>query len=421
MNGSVPGGAGDGAGAAGAGSGKKLLIPALMFVCGVVGNGTALCVLWRGRREGRERTFYTLVCGLALTDLLGTCLVSPVTIVTYVRGSWLQKEGALCNYACFMLLFFGSAGLSIICAMSLERYLAINHAYFYSQHMDRRAAAATLLAIYGANTLLCALPSCGLGRAALQYPGTWCFIDWRSRDAAQAAFSYMYAGFNSFLVALTLACNVLVCGALVRMHRRLLRRTSLGSGRRQPGTGAPTEARRPASLRPLAAAEIQMVILLIATSAVVLICSSPLVVRVFINQLYQPQEVKEYDRNPDLWAIRIAAINPILDPWIYILLRKSLMRRVLRQARCLLHCSLPPGNARPSTPLRRLPPPHFPLPLTIPCKVTPPPPTAPPLSTRGALPGLGSHPSAGGKEGSPDCPLKVPFTQDCGGEAEKCI
>lgn len=35
----------------------------------------------------------------------------------------------------------------------------------------------------------------------------------------------------------------------------------------------------------------------------------------------------------DLAAIRIASVNPILDPWIYILLRRSLFRRLLSLSR----------------------------------------------------------------------------------------
>lgn len=34
------------------------------------------------------------------------------------------------------------------------------------------------------------------------------------------------------------------------------------------------------------------------------------------------------DPDADLAAIRTASVNPILDPWIYILLRRSLFRRL---------------------------------------------------------------------------------------------
>lgn len=248
-------------------------IPVIMFIFGVVGNIIAIVVLQKSRKEQKETTFYTLVCGLAVTDLLGTLLASPVTIATYVNeGKW-PGGMPLCQYSGFILLFFSLAGLSIICAMSVERYLAINHAYFYNHYVDQRVAGLTLAGIYVSNALFCALPSMGLGSVAIQDPGTWCFIDWHKNDSSNATFSYMYAGFSSVLILATVICNVLVCAALVMMHKRFVRRTSLGTDQARVA-----EMRRRRSFARLAGAEIQMVIVLIATSVVVLICSIPLVV-----------------------------------------------------------------------------------------------------------------------------------------------
>ncbi|NP_001120554.1 prostaglandin E2 receptor EP4 subtype [Xenopus tropicalis] len=304
------------------------IIPAVMFLLGVVGNLIAIIVLCKSRKEQKETTFYTLVCGLALTDLLGTCLISPVTIATYIQGEW-PGGHALCEYGSFILLFFGLAGLSIICAMSIERYLAINHAYFYNHYVDKKLAGLTLFAIYVSNVLFCALPSMGLGKTTFQYPKTWCFIDWRTNVSTYAAYSYMYAGFSSFLILATVLCNVLVCVALIRMHRQFVRRTSLGTDNRL------SDFRRRRSFRRMAGAEIQMVIVLIGTSVVVVICSTPLVVRIFINQLYQPAVVEDISKNPDLQAIRMASVNPILDPWIYILLRKTVLSKLIEKIKCL--------------------------------------------------------------------------------------
>lgn len=248
-------------------------IPSIMFIFGVVGNVIAIVVLCKSRKEQKESTFYTLVCGLAVTDLLGTLLASPVTIATYVKGSWPGDE-PLCQYFGFDMLFFSLAGLSIICAMSVERYIAINHAYFYNDHVDQRVAGVTLVAIYVSNALFCALPIVGFGRVKKQYPQTWCFLEWRSNRTSDAAYSYMYAGLSSVLTLVTVVCNVLVCVALIRMHRRFLRRTSLGT---DLGRGVDPR-RRGRSFSRLAGAEIQMVILLIGTSVVVLVCSIPLVV-----------------------------------------------------------------------------------------------------------------------------------------------
>ncbi|XP_059358871.1 prostaglandin E receptor 4 (subtype EP4) a [Carassius carassius] len=304
-------------------------IPAIMFIFGVISNLIAIVVLCKSRREQKETTFYTLVCGLAVTDLLGTVLASPVTIATYVKGAWPDGD-PLCQYFGFVLLFFSLAGLSIICAMSIERYIAINHAYFYNEHVDQKLAGVTLLAIYASNILFCALPSAGFGEVKMQYPQTWCFIEWRTNVSTHAAFSFMYAGCSSLLILVTVVCNVLVCAALIRMHRGFVRRTSLGT---DPGRAS--DPGRSRSFSRLAGAEIQMVILLIATSAVVLICSIPLVVQVFLNQLYKTPVEKRLDKNPDLLAIRFASTNPILDPWIYILLRKAVLSKVIENIECL--------------------------------------------------------------------------------------
>jgi len=274
----VPGGTAAAAAAGGGGGSRPPTIPIIMFIFGVVGNVVAIVVLRISRKEQKETTFYTLICGLAVTDLLGTLLASPVTISTYMRGTWPGGPSAepLCQYSGFVLLFFFVAQLSIVCAMSVERYLAINHAYFYERHVNQRLAALTLLAVYVCDACFCALPAVGLGHVTLQYSRTWCFVDWRSNDTRVAAYNLMYAGVNSALVLATVACNVMVCGALLLMHRRFLRRTSLSADH----GGRVAELRRRRSFRRLAGAEIQMVILLIATSAVVLICSIPLVVGV---------------------------------------------------------------------------------------------------------------------------------------------
>ncbi|XP_038560349.1 prostaglandin E receptor 4 (subtype EP4) a [Micropterus salmoides] len=305
-------------------------IPSIMFIFGVVGNVIAIVVLCKSRKEQKETTFYTLVCGLAVTDLLGTLLASPVTIALYVKGTW-PGEDPLCQYFGFTLLFFSLSGLSIICAMSVERYIAINHAYFYNENVNQKLAGLTLVAIYISNALFCALPIIGFGQVKKQYPDTWCFLEWRSNKTSDAAYSYMYAGFSSFLILATVICNVLVCTALIRMHRRFVRRMSYGTD-----LGRHVDPRRRGrSFGRLAGAEIQMVILLIGTSAVVLICSIPLVAQVFLNQLYKTPVEKQLEINPDLRAIRFASFNPILDPWIYILLRKAVLLKLIEKIKCL--------------------------------------------------------------------------------------
>ncbi len=52
--------------------------------------------------------------------------------------------------------------------------------------------------------------------------------------------------------------------------------------------------------------------------------------RIFVNQMEAPSE-----SNTDLLAIRMASVNPILDPWIYILLRKTVVLKLMEKIKCL--------------------------------------------------------------------------------------
>ncbi|KAM3605330.1 uncharacterized protein V6R79_023917 [Siganus canaliculatus] len=300
---------------------KSLVTSATMFAVGVLGNLIAIVVLSISKKEQKETTFYTLVCGMAITDLLGTCFTSPVVIATYVAGRW-PGGALLCHFFSFSMLFFGSAGMSILCAMAVERYLAINHAYFYSQCIDRTMARFVLLLTYLANIVLCIMPSFGFGQHVSHFPGTWCFLDWRAMEPLGACYSFLYGGVMLLLIAVTVLCNLAVCRSLVGMNQRTrIVRTELcehgGSRRRFPRLSSVASA-----------VEIQMFWLLIFMTIVFLVCSIPLVVRIFVNQLYGPAHISsggEPDYRSDLLAIRFASFNPILDPWVYILCRKNLL------------------------------------------------------------------------------------------------
>ncbi|KAM6989811.1 prostaglandin E receptor 4 (subtype EP4) c [Tautogolabrus adspersus] len=313
---------------------KSLVTSATMFAVGVLGNLIAIIVLCISKREQKETTFYTLVCGMAITDLLGTCFTSPVVIATYVASRW-PGGALLCHFFSFSMLFFGSAGMSILCAMAVERYLAINHAYFYSQHIDRTMARFALLVTYLANIVLCIMPSFGFGQHVRHFPGTWCFLDWRAVDPLGACYSFLYGGVMLLLIAVTVLCNLAVCRSLVGMNQRTgIVRTELceqgGSRRRFPRLPSVTSA-----------AEIQMFWLLIFMTIVFLVCSIPLVVRIFVNQLYGPAVISaggKPDYRSDLLAIRFASFNPILDPWVYILCRKNLLLKGCERLKRTVAC-----------------------------------------------------------------------------------
>ncbi|XP_069558324.1 prostaglandin E2 receptor EP4 subtype-like [Brachyistius frenatus] len=305
-----------------------IALPIFMFAGGAVGNLIAIIVLSVPRQAKKSSAFYTLVCGLAVTDLLGTCLASPLTIANYLDQNVL-KNRHVCEFQSFLLLFFGLAGLSIICTMAAERYLAICCPYTYQRWgVDRRFAQKFFFFIYISHILFCCLPMTGMASSKLQTSRTWCFIDWRTHEPVATAYTVLYGVLSLLLILGTIVLNLAVCGSLLLMRQRTVQRSATRASVRERWRALSS------------AAETQMIAVLVMTSAVVLTCSAPLVVRVFANRFILKNDLKA-----DLTAIRIASVNPILDPWIYILLRRSLFRRILSLSR---RCSSTRRSSPPS-------------------------------------------------------------------------
>lgn len=250
---------------------KAFALPIFMFAGGAIGNLIAIIVLSVSRQERKSSAFYTLVCGLAVTDLLGTCLASPITIANYLDNNVL-KEKHVCEFQSFLLLFFSLTGLSIICAMAAERHMAICCPYTYHRWgVDRRFAQKFLFFIYISHIFFCCLPMMGMATSKLQTSNTWCFIDWRTQEPVAAAYSILYGTVSLLLILGTIVLNLAVCGALLLMRQRTIQRPVTKGSVRQRWKALSS------------AAETQMMTVLVMTSAVVLACSAPLVVSQVIN------------------------------------------------------------------------------------------------------------------------------------------
>ncbi|KAJ8354114.1 hypothetical protein SKAU_G00216810 [Synaphobranchus kaupii] len=222
------------------------VVSTLMFLAGVLGNLTALAILGVHQKDRRAKSsvFCILVTGLAVTDLLGTCFLSPLVFVCYARRAsllGLTGDQRLCSLFAFAMTFFGLASILILCAMAVERCLAISHPYFYAKYVRRSFAKAALLLIYLFTCAFCSLPFLGLGRHKQYCPGTWCFIKMEAKDEGAEeerrvlAFSLAYASLMALLIAAVFLCNGSVIVSLCRMHQSQLSRrgSMLSSGRKR--------------------------------------------------------------------------------------------------------------------------------------------------------------------------------------------
>lgn len=320
----------------------------IMFLAGVVGNLLALFILGVHQKEHRSRSsiFCILVTGLALTDLLGTCLLSPPVFICYAQKLSLIGLGGenLCKLFGFAMSFFGLAPTLILCAMAVERCLAISHPYFYSVHIRRNFAKFTLFFIYLFSLLFCLLPYTGYGKFRQYCPGTWCFIDMDAVGDEQAnlvrAFSVSYSTLISLLILAVFVCNGSVIVSLCQMHRnQMMRRGSVGSNARK----------KRLSLAWFAQGEQEMdhLVLLAFITVIFVVCSLPLTIAGFINAI-QPF----CGDTENLTAFRFYALNPIVDPWVFIICRKSVFHHLCSLLSCHFSgqstkttaLSLPPSN-----------------------------------------------------------------------------
>ncbi|XP_053553594.1 prostaglandin E2 receptor EP2 subtype [Bombina bombina] len=298
--------------------GESPAISAVMFSAGVLGNLIALVLLENRRRSirGKLSLFHILVTGLVITDLLGTCMISPVVLVSYAKNLTLSAlDDSVCHYFAFAMTFFSLATMLVLFAMALERGLAIGHPYFYDKYIRKRCGFITFPTIYSFCTFFCLLPSMGVGEYVQYCPGTWCFIDMRGHSTSgghRNVYSTLYATILLILIISVITCNLIVITSLVRMHKR--------QKSRRVGSLMVNRKERRVSM----SEEIDHLILLALMTIIFVICSVPFTVQAFSSSS---------DYKTDLLALRFLSVNSIIDPWVFTILRPSVLR-VMRSVLC---------------------------------------------------------------------------------------
>lgn len=297
-------------------------ISAVMFSAGILGNVAALVILEiRRRREtsaggtSRKALFHILITSLVVTDLAGTCLISPLVQVAYSQNTTMvgmSSGHSVCAYFGVSMTFFSLATMSLLFTMALERCFAIGYPYLYSRHVTRKCAYITIPLLFLLCMIFCLLPFLGFGKYVQYCPGTWCFIDMNPMQREDRAYANLYASIMLMLVLAIVACNAFVVFQLFRMYQRRKR----NRGSMMASTRSHSD-RRAMSM----AEEVEHLILLVFMTFIFIICTLPLVIRVYINSIGTRVE----SHRLDLIALRFISVNPIIDPWVFILLSPSVL------------------------------------------------------------------------------------------------
>ncbi|KAK2889296.1 hypothetical protein QQF64_028559 [Cirrhinus molitorella] len=318
----------------------SVFFPITMMVTGMVGNSLAMLLVYsayRKKENKRKKSFLLCIGSLALTDLFGQLLTSPIVISVYradLKWKRVDPSGTLCAFFGVCMTTFGLCPLFLASAMAIERALAITAPHWYSHYMKTSVTKQVLVFIWCLVLLFALLPIAGVGKYTLQWPGTWCFISTGDKSVTgNTFFATTFAALGIFSLLVTLSCNVVTIRALV--------------------TRCKTKASSTQSSKQWERLTTETVIQLMGIMCVLLTCWSPLLVLMLkmisthtsshqCNSAavsLSPQDL-QMDCNFFLTAIRLASLNQILDPWVYLLLREILLRKFCQVASAVSKCSL---------------------------------------------------------------------------------
>ncbi|KAM7163111.1 prostaglandin E2 receptor EP3 subtype isoform 1-T1 [Macrochelys suwanniensis] len=327
----------------------SVAFPLSMMLAGTVGNALAMLLVYRAcqkKENTRKKSFLLCIGSLALTDLTGQLLTSPVVIAVYLASrDWqeLDPSGSLCAFFGFCMTVFGLCPLFIASAMAVERTLAIRAPHWYASHMRTRVTKTVLLSIWLAVFTFALLPIAGLGQYTLQWPGTWCFISTGDNHVVGNTFfasAFAFLGLCSLIV--TMACNLATIKALVARCRT---KPSASQSSKQWGR-----------------ITMETLVQLLGIMCVLFACWSPLLT-MMLKMIFSHTSVEhckpsdstvqsielQKECNFFLTAVRLASLNQILDPWVYLLLRKILLRKFCQVANAISSCSNNGWKGRPIT------------------------------------------------------------------------
>ncbi|XP_066473864.1 prostaglandin E2 receptor EP1 subtype [Tiliqua scincoides] len=287
--------------------------PIFSMTLGAISNVVALVILVQSYTRFRRRskaTFLLFASSLVITDLAGHVIPGSFVLRLYAtRKGWaaMDPSGAFCQFFGASMVFFGLCPLFLGCIMAVERCVGITRPLLHAALVTPGRTKLSLLGLWATALAIALMPLCYFGKYAIQAQGTWCFINVREAETwPEVTFALLFSllGLASLLIALL--CNTFSGLILVRARLR---------GQRKCG------------YRRAKAHDIEMVVQLVGIMVVSCICWSPLLVFVILS-VSNSHRTLDYKHLLFL-GVRLASWNQILDPWVYILLRRAVLRKLL--------------------------------------------------------------------------------------------
>lgn len=272
---------------------------------GLISNLIAFIVLLKSFRRTHSRSrssFLIFLGGLVVTDFMGLLVTGSIVIsfhVTHFNWRQLDPNCHFCNFMGMSMVFYGLCPLLLGAAMAVERFIGINHPFARTSNMPKNRTVSMVLMVWFIAGSIALLPLAGIGSYHMQMPGSWCFFN-ISPEGNDLPFSLLFSLVGLLSIAVSFFLNTVSVVTLIKV--------CCGQDR--------TQRRRDH--------EVEMMVQLILIMVIASICWCPLLVFIAKTVLSGgPLQVKYLL----LW-IRFATWNQILDPWVYILFRRAVLKRI---------------------------------------------------------------------------------------------
>ncbi|XP_016379327.1 thromboxane A2 receptor [Sinocyclocheilus rhinocerous] len=272
---------------------------------GLSSNLFALVVLAKTFHHTKSRSrssFLLFLGGLVFTDFMGLLVTGSIVVsfhITHFNWRQLDPHCHFCNFMGMSMVFYGLCPLLLGATMAVERFVGINRPFARSTAMSNSRACSTVAMVWVTAGCISLLPLAGLGSYHLQIPGSWCFLNISSRPL-DMTFSLIFSLVGLLSLAMSFLLNTVSVVTLLRVC------CGQGSAQRRRDY------------------EVEMMVQLILIMTIASVCWCPLLV--FIAQTVLSGS--ELDVRHLLLWLRFATGNQVLDPWVYILFRRAILKRM---------------------------------------------------------------------------------------------
>uniref|UniRef100_UPI0037E8988E prostaglandin E receptor 1a (subtype EP1) n=1 Tax=Semicossyphus pulcher TaxID=241346 RepID=UPI0037E8988E len=301
-----------------------IIVVVLSMTLGIISNIVALFILVNAyslQRRRTKATFLLFATSLVVTDFVGHLIPGALVLRLYLSGGVNPRDfnysDRMCQFLGGSLVFFGLCPLFMGCAMAAERCLGVTKPLLHSSLVTKTRTKICLSVIWLVALCVALLPCFQLGSYTYQDPGTWCFIK-VLRDTAEVdvAFVALFSGLGLTSLTVSLVCNTI--SGLTLVLSRL---------RRQPGSHHSAKSH-----------DIEMVVQLVGIMVTSCICWSPLLIFGLMSVIRSykgsiGEDLSSY-KTLMVMSVRLATWNQILDPWVYILLRRTVLRKIYLITKC---------------------------------------------------------------------------------------